>query len=38
MDSFSAALELLPRLQEVAPVTRVIGRVEEKGATRLVLE
>ena len=33
-----AALELLPRLQEVAPQTRLIGRVEEKGETRLVLE
>ena len=34
----SAALELLPRLQEVAPQTRIIGRVEEKGEKRLILE
>ena len=32
------ALELLPRLQEVAPVSAVIGRVEEKGAARIILE
>ena len=32
------ALALLPRLQEVAPMSRIVGRVEEKGDTRLVLE
>ena len=32
------ALALLPRLQEAAPMSRIVGRVEEKGATRLVLE
>lgn len=32
------ALALLPRLQEVAPMSRIVGRVEEKSDTRLVLE
>ena len=31
------AMALLPRLQEVAPMSRIVGRVEEKGDTRLVL-
>ena len=32
------ARELLPRLQEAAPASRVIGRVEEKGEYSLILE